>query len=104
MIFQGLLFSIMRHESIGKQLFTTNRKRLVKLLKPGSVAVFNSNDIMPTNADGTMGFKQNSDLYYLSGIHQEESMLVICPDFPDKKFREVLFLKEPNELMENNSP
>lgn len=90
----------MRHEPIGKQLFTTNRKRVVKLLKPGSVAVFNSNDIMPTNADGTMGFKQNSDLYYLSGIHQEESMLVICPDFPDKKFREVLFLKEPNELME----
>ena len=90
----------MRHEPIGKELFISNRKRLVKLLKPGSVAIFNSNDIMPTNADGTMGFRQNSDLYYLTGIHQEESVLVLCPDFPDKKNRAVLFLKEPNELME----
>ncbi len=55
---------------------------------------------MPTNADGTMGFRQNSDLYYLTGIHQEESMLVLCPDFPEKKNRAVLFLKEPNEKME----
>lgn len=90
----------MRHEPIGKELFITNRKRLVNLLKPGSVAVFNSNDIMPTNADGTLGYRQNSDLYYLTGIHQEESMLIVCPDFPDKKFREVLVLREPNELME----
>jgi len=90
----------MRHEPIGSELFIANRKRLVKLLNAGSVAVFNSNDIMPTNADGTMGFKQNSDLFYLSGIQQEESILVICPDFPDKKYREVLFLREPNELME----
>ncbi|MCU0368745.1 MAG: aminopeptidase P N-terminal domain-containing protein, partial [Cyclobacteriaceae bacterium] len=90
----------MRHEPIGKELFINNRKRLTKILKSGSLAVFNSNDIMPTNADGTLGFKQNSDLYYLTGIQQEESMLVICPDFPDKKYREVLFLREPNELME----
>lgn len=90
----------MRHEPIGKELFITNRKRFVKQLKARSLAVFNANDIMPTNADGTMGFKQNSDLYYLTGIHQEETMLVICPDFPDKKYREVLFLREPNEVME----
>lgn len=90
----------MRHEPIGKELFISNRKHLVKKLKPGAVAVFNSNDIMPSNADGTLGYIQNSDLYYLTGIHQEDSMLVICPDFPDKKYREVLFLKEPNELME----
>lgn len=90
----------MRHEPIGKNLFITNRKRLNNALKPGSIAVFNSNDIMPSNADGTLGYIQNSDLYYLSGIHQEESIVVICPDFPDKKFREVLFLREPNELME----
>lgn len=90
----------MRHEPIGKELFISNRKRLVKKLKPGSVAVFNSNDIMPSNADGTLGYIQNSDLYYLTGIHQEESMLLICPDFPDKKYREVLFLREPNETME----
>lgn len=90
----------MRYENIGKELFITNRKRLVKELKAGSLALFNSNDIMPTNADGTMGFRQNSDLFYLSGIEQEESILVICHDFPDKKYREVLFIKEPNELME----
>jgi len=90
----------MRHESIGKELFITNRKRLVNELKPNSITVFNSNDVMPTNADGTMPFRQNSDLFYLSGINQEESRLVICPDFPDKKYREVLFLIEPNELRE----
>jgi len=90
----------MRHEPIGKELFITNRKRLVKQLKPGSLVVFNSNDIMPSNADGAIGYIQNSDLYYLSGIHQEESIVLICPDFPDKKFREVLFLREPNELLE----
>jgi Xaa-Pro aminopeptidase len=90
----------MRHEAIGNELFTNNRKRLVKELKPGSIAVFNSNDIMPTNADGTMPFRQNNDLFYLTGINQEESMLVICPNFPDAKFREVLFLREPNETME----
>ena len=90
----------MRHEPIGKELFISNRKRLVKGLKPGSLVVFNSNDIMPSYADGTLGYIQNSDLYYVSGIHQEESMVVVCPDFPDKKYREVLFLREPNELME----
>jgi Xaa-Pro aminopeptidase len=90
----------MRHEPIGKELFIANRKRLVKKLKPGSLVVFNSNDIMPSNADGTLGYIQNSDLYYMSGIHQEESMVIICPDFPDKKYREVLFLREPNETLE----
>ncbi|MCW5909456.1 MAG: aminopeptidase P N-terminal domain-containing protein [Cyclobacteriaceae bacterium] len=90
----------MRHEPIGKEFFISNRRRLVSKLKPGSIAVLNSNDIMPSNADGTLGYIQNSDLYYLTGIHQEESMLVLCPGFPDKKYREVLFLREPNELLE----
>lgn len=87
----------MRYATINSQLFTNNRKRLIKALKPGSVAVFNANDIMPTNADGTMRFRQNSDLFYLTGVDQEESILVICPDYPDKKLREVLFLRETNE-------
>jgi Xaa-Pro aminopeptidase len=90
----------MRHEPLGQELFIANRKRLVSKLNPGSMAVFNSNDIMPSNADGVLGYIQNSDLYYLTGIHQEESMLVLCPGFPDKKYREVLFLREPNELLE----
>lgn len=90
----------MRNPKIPRELFITNRKRLVKELKSESLAVLNSNDTMPTNADGSMVFRQNSDLFYLTGINQEESRLVICPNFPDKKFREVLFLREPNELME----
>ncbi len=90
----------MRHENIGKELFISNRKRLIEQLPSGALVVFNSNDQMPTNADGTMPFRQNSDLLYLTGIDQEDSMLVICPGFPDKKMREVLFLREPNEQME----
>jgi Xaa-Pro aminopeptidase len=87
----------MRYANISKDLFVLNRKRLVSELKPNSVAVFNSNDSMPTNADGTMRFRQNSDLYYLTGVDQEETLLVICPDYPDKKMREVLFVRETSE-------
>jgi Xaa-Pro aminopeptidase len=87
----------MRHKKIDQQLFTTNRKRLVKELKPASLALFNSNDLMPTNADGHTAFRQNNDLFYLTGVDQENSILVLCPEFPDKKYREVLFLQETNE-------
>ncbi len=66
-------------------------------MKATSLAVFNSNDIMPTNADGTMVFRQNNDLLSLSGIDQEESILVLFPDFYDSNYREILFLKETNE-------
>lgn len=89
----------MRYKKIDKELFIQNRKRLLKELKPNSVAVFNANDVMPTNADGTMRFRQNSDLFYLTGVDQEESILVLCPDFPEKKYREVLFLRETNEFI-----
>src|SRR5688572_23963733 len=87
----------MRYKKINQQLFTRNRKNLVKQLKANSVVVVNANDIMPTNSDGTMRFRQNSDLFYLTGVDQEETILAICPDFPDKKYREVLFLRETNE-------
>jgi Xaa-Pro aminopeptidase len=87
----------MRYENIGKELFIGNRKRLLKELKPNALVLLNSNDVMPTNSDGTMRFKQNSDLFYLTGADQEESILVLCPGFPDKKYREVLFLKETSE-------
>src|SRR5436190_22417040 len=90
----------MRSNTIPKELFISNRQRLTRELKPGAVAVFNSSDIMPTSADGTMPFRQNSDLFYLTGVNQEETQLVICPGFPDKRFREVLFLREPNEQLE----
>ena len=87
----------MRYQKIDKQLFVNNRSKLIKELKANSVVVVNSNDIMPTNSDGTMRFRQNSDMFYLTGVDQEESTLVLCPDFPDEKFREVLFLRETND-------
>jgi Xaa-Pro aminopeptidase len=90
----------MRYEPIDKELFINNRKRFVSELKPSSIAVFNSNDTMPTNADGTMPFRQNNDLFYLTGIEQEESILLICPGFREEKKREILFLRQPNEHLE----
>ena len=87
----------MKYLPIDSKLFIKNRKKLADKMAPKSVAIFNSNDIMPTNADGTMPFRQNNDLFYLSGVDQEESILVIFPDAPNEKFREILFLKETNE-------
>lgn len=87
----------MRYLPIDSSLFVQNRKRFAQRLKPGSVAVFNSNDLMPTSADGHHPFIQQTDLFYLSGIDQEESTLVICPDAREDKHREILFLKETNE-------
>jgi Xaa-Pro aminopeptidase len=90
----------MRYLPIENALFIHNRKEFAAKLKPNSIAVFNSNDIMPTNADGTMTFRQNSDIFYLSGIDQEESILLVYPDFVEEKFREILFLRETNpEIM-----
>jgi Xaa-Pro aminopeptidase len=87
----------MKYLPIDSDLFIQNRRRFVEQLKPNSIAVFNSNDTMPTNADGTHAFIQQTDLFYLSGIDQEESTLVICPDAKEEKHREILFLKETNE-------
>jgi len=86
----------MKYLPIDKKLFIQNRKRFAKQLENKSVAVFNSNDIMPTSADGAHGFIQQTDLLYLSGIDQEESTLVICPDAKEEKYREILFVKETN--------
>jgi len=90
----------MRYDPIDKELFINNRKRLVKELRPESLAIFNSNDTMPTNADGTLPFRQNNDLFYLTGIEQEESILLICPGFREEKRREILFIRQPNEHLE----
>lgn len=87
----------MKYLPIATELFIQNRKRLIEHLKPNSIAVFNSNDIMPTSADGTHPFIQQTDLFYLSGIDQEESVLVIFPDAKEEKFKEILFLRETNE-------
>ena len=87
----------MRYEPINPELFISNRHNFVKHLLKCSLAVFHSNDIMPTNADGTMAFRQNNDLLYLSGIDQEESVLLLFPDAKDERNREILFIRETND-------
>lgn len=89
----------MKYDLIDKNLFIENRKRFVKNLLPESVAIFNSNDEMPRNGDGTFPFRQNSDLFYLSGIDQEQTVLVIAPDCPVAEYREVLFLRKTSEMI-----
>ena len=87
----------MKYLPIKNQLFIENRAQFNAKLSAKDIAIFNANDIMPTNADGTMPFRQNNDLFWLSGVDQEESILVISPNHPNKNMREVLFLKETNE-------
>jgi len=85
----------MKYNSLNKDIFNKNRALFSQKFEKNSLAIFNSNDIMPTNADGTMPFKQNSDLFWLSGIDQEESVLIIVNN--NSAFEELLFLKETNE-------
>lgn len=87
----------MKYDLIDNALFIKNRKNFAAQMKPNSLAVFNSNDIYPISADSTMPFEQHRDIFYLSGVDQEESILVIFPDCPKEKHREILFLKETNE-------
>jgi Xaa-Pro aminopeptidase len=87
----------MKNVPLPPALFTLNRERLVKKLLPHSLAVLNANDLMPTNADGTMGHLQNADLFYLTGVHQEETILLLAPDAFDPNHREILFVRQPNE-------
>ena len=87
----------MRHAPIDSKLFVGNREQLKKLLLPKSLAIINANDVLPTNADGSLPLHPNSDLFYLTGIEQEESILLLAPDAFDPKHREILFLREPSE-------
>ncbi len=89
----------MRYSPIDPALFTENRSRLKALMEKGALAVVNANDVLPTNADGTIRLIQNSDLFYLTGVDQEESILLLFPDATNEKFREVLFLRETSELI-----
>jgi Xaa-Pro aminopeptidase len=90
----------MRYNAVDPKLFVTNRERLKKLLLPNSVLVVNANDIPPTNADGSMVMPVNSDLFYLCGMEQEQTVLLLYPDADDEKHREVLFLREPKSELE----
>ncbi len=87
----------MKYHPIDSTLFVKNRSNFMAQMKANSLAVFNSNDIYPISADSTMPFQQHRDIYYLSGVDQEESILVMFPDCPNKKHREILFLKETND-------
>ncbi|MCR6721357.1 MAG: aminopeptidase P N-terminal domain-containing protein [Chitinophagaceae bacterium] len=90
----------MRNLPLNSQLFIRNRKRFVQQMPPNSIAIIVSNDEVPSNGDALYTFRQNSDLYWLSGIWQEDSMVILYPDNPDPKYREVLVLVRPNELKE----
>src|SRR5215467_14741764 len=90
----------MRYAPIDNKLFTSNRNKLKKLLLPNSLSVVNSNDILPTNADGVLLLRTNSDLFYLTGIEQEETILLVYPDAHEEEQREILFLRQPNERTE----
>ena len=87
----------MRYQNINNNLFIENRKKFIESIKDKSAAVFVSNDLMPTNADEEMPFIQNTNLFYLTGIDQEDTFLILAPDFPDKNLREILFIKETSE-------
>ncbi len=90
----------MKYHLLNAELFVQNRKRFVERMGKNSIAIFNSNDELPTNGDQLHRFKQNSDLYWLTGVEQEDSMLILFPDNPDAKYREVLVLVRPNALKE----
>ncbi|WP_395077972.1 aminopeptidase P family protein [Flavobacterium sp.] len=87
----------MKYYQIDSQLFIKNRAKFTAQMKPNSVAVFNSNDIYPVSADSTLPFAQHRDILYLSGVDQEESILLLFPDAPYDHLKEILFLKETNE-------
>ena len=89
----------MRYEPIDPQLFARNRHALAARLKPNAIAVVHSHDILPLCADGTQRFYQNSDLFWLSGADQEETTLILCPGADDPKDREILFVRETNDLI-----
>lgn len=90
----------MKHLPLNPQIFIENRKRFIKEMKPTSIAIFNSNDEVSSNADAQYRFQQNTNLYWLCGIEQEDTMLILFPDNTEEKYREVLVLIRPVELKE----
>jgi len=87
----------MKYHQIDRNLFIKNRKKFTAAMKPNGIAIFNSNDIYPVSADSTLPFAQHRDIFYLSGVDQEESILVLFPDAPYEHLKEMLFLRETNE-------
>ncbi|MBP9103022.1 MAG: aminopeptidase P N-terminal domain-containing protein [Chitinophagaceae bacterium] len=90
----------MKYLPLNQEIFIKNRERFISKMQKNSIAIFVSNDEVSSNGDAIYNFKQNSDLFWLTGISQEDSMVILFPDNPDPKYREVLVLVRPNELME----
>lgn len=90
----------MKNLPLDSQIFIKNRQRFIAEMQPNSIAIINSNDELPSNGDALLKFEQNHDLYWLTGVEQEDTMLILYPDNPDPKYREVLVLVRPNELKE----
>jgi Xaa-Pro aminopeptidase len=90
----------MKYLPLNPAIFIQNREKFVAKMERNAIAIFNSNDELPSNGDALLKFRQNSDLFWLTGIEQEDSMLVLFPGNPDPKYREVLVLVRPNELKE----
>lgn len=86
----------MKYTPLSNRLFKTNRNNFCNQLQPKSIAVFNSNDIYPVSADSTLPFQQHRDLYYLSGLDQEETIIVLFPEAKNKAHREIAFVKKTN--------
>jgi Xaa-Pro aminopeptidase len=87
----------MKYLPVNERLFTINRKNFVSRLKANAIAIFHSNDEFPRSGDQSFIFKQNPDFFYLSGIDQEQSILVLFPDCPNPLYKEVLFLRQTSE-------
>jgi Xaa-Pro aminopeptidase len=87
----------MKYKAIENSLFIKNRKKFVAQMKSNSIAFFNSNDIYPVSADSTLPFAQHRDLFYLTGVDQEESVLFLYPTAKKKEYQEILFVRETNE-------
>jgi len=90
----------MKYLPLNPGIFVNNRERFINRMQKNSIAIFVSNDEVPMNGDALYHFKQNSDVFWLSGVTQEDSMVILFPDNPDPKYREVLVLVRPNELKE----
>ena len=89
----------MKYHSINPELFIKNRLKLKKQMVSNSIAIFNSNDIFSTGADSTLPFEQHRNIFYLSGVDQEESILLVFPDAKNELHREILFVKETNDVI-----
>ena len=88
----------MKYLPLDPQIFIQNRERFIKELKPNSIAIFVSNDEVPSNGDALYPFKQNSDLFWLTGIEQEDSMLILYPDNIENKYKEINDIKEKDNF------